>query len=209
VSTNPVEGETKAGIATTVTATFSESMDPLTITGSTFTLKTTAGSTPVAGTVSYDAVTKTATFTPSSALSNNTSYTATITTGAKNLGGVPMAANKVWAFTTNTPTVTATSPTNGATGIATNTVVTVTFSENMDASTINTPATTFNLKVTATSAAVAGTVSYNAATRVATFTPTSALTANTNYTATVTTGVKDAGGNPLASPVVIIFTTAP
>jgi methionine-rich copper-binding protein CopC len=209
VSTNPVDGETNASVATTVTATFSESMDPNTILNpSTFTVKTTGGA-AVAGTVTYDQATKTATFTPTSALSNNTNYTATITTGAKNLGGVGIAANKVWAFTTNSPTVTATSPTNGATGIATNTVVTVTFSENMDASTIISPATTFNLKVTSSSAAVGGTVTYNAGTRVATFTPTSALIANTNYTATVTTAAKDAGGNPLASQVTIVFTTAP
>jgi len=147
-------------------------MDPNTITAATFTLKTTSGGVPVAGTVSYDGPTKTATFTPNAPLSNNTSYTATVTTGAKSAASVPLAADKVWAFTTNTPTITATTPTNGATGIPVGTTVKVTFSENMDANTLTTLSGNFTLKVTATSAAVAGTVSYNSATREATFTPT-------------------------------------
>jgi len=82
----------------------------------------------------------------------------------------------------------------------------------MDANTLTTLSGNFTLKVTATSAAVAGTVSYNAATREATFTPTASLTANTNYTATVSTGAKDAGGNPIAANDpnrIIVFTTAP
>lgn len=213
VSTNPTDGETNASINTTVTATFSESMDPATINGTTFTLKTTTGGTPVTGTVTYDVGTKTSTFTPSAALSNNTGYTATITTGAKNLGGIGLASNKVWAFTTNTPTITATSPINGATNVPVGTTVTVTFSENMDATTIN--GTTFTLKTTIGGTSVAGVVTYNVATRVATFTPNAALTANTNYTATIAagaTGVKDSGGNPISANDpnrVFAFTTAP
>src|SRR5437016_5058837 len=66
-----------------VAVTFSEPMDPLTITTLTFTLK--QGTTPVVGTVGYAGVT--ATFTPASALAPLTVYTATITTGAKNLAG--------------------------------------------------------------------------------------------------------------------------
>ena len=83
--------------------------------------------------------------------------------------------------------------------------MTVTFSENMDSTTIN--GTNFKLNVTSGGAAVAGTVSYNAATRVATFTPSANLTAATNYTATVTTGVKDSAGNPLAVNGTFAFTT--
>jgi hypothetical protein len=70
-------------------------------------------------------------------------------------------------------------------------------------------ATTFTLKTTVGSVAVAGVVSYNAATRVATFTPSANLAANTNYTATVTTGAKDTAGNALAVNASFSFTTAP
>jgi hypothetical protein len=100
------------------------------------------------------------------------------------------------------PTVSSTNPANGATGVA---IITATFSEAMNASTIS--AATFAVSGPGVTPVV-GTVSYNSSTYIATFTPTSALTASTSYTATVTTGVKDAVGNALASNHVWTFTTA-
>jgi hypothetical protein len=41
-----------------------------------------------------------ATFTPTSALTDGTAYTATVTTGAKDAAGNALATNKVWTFTT-------------------------------------------------------------------------------------------------------------
>src|SRR3989344_4515485 len=95
---------------------------------------------------------------------------------------------------TTPPTVNATAINNGATGVGVNTAISATFSEALDASTLNT--STFTL--TGPSGLVAGTVAYNPATNTATFTPSAALAYNTNYTATITTGVKDLAGNPLA-----------
>jgi hypothetical protein len=210
-STSPANNATNVAISTVVTATFSEAMDATTINGTTFTLKVTSGGAAVAGTVAYDPATHVATFTPTTSLANNTGYTATITTGAKDVAGNALAVNKVFTFTTipdtTPPTVTATSPTNGATAVPITSVVTVTFSEAMDATTIN--GTTFSLSVTSPSSAVAGAVTYDPATHVATFTPTVALTPSTNYTATVTTGAKDAAGNALSpGTVTFTFTTA-
>ena len=71
-----------------------------TINTTTFTL-TGPGTTPVAGTVSYVVSSDVATFTPSSPLALNTLYTATITTGAQDLAGDPLASNYVWTFTTS------------------------------------------------------------------------------------------------------------
>ena len=92
---------------------------------------------PWRDTVTYNAGTNTATFTLTSPLANNTNYTATITTGVKDVAGNNMAANKVCAFTTiadtTPPTITSTTPTNNATGVAVTSVVTATFSEAMDA----------------------------------------------------------------------------
>lgn len=56
------------------------------------------GSTQISGAVSCGA--KTATFTPSSVLANNTTYTATVQAGVKDLVGNAMAAAKTWSFTT-------------------------------------------------------------------------------------------------------------
>jgi hypothetical protein len=208
-STAPPSGATGACPNTIVTATFSEGMNASTINTTTFTVKG-PGSTAVAGQVTYDAPSKTATFTPSSTLALNTLYTATITTGAKDLFGNALASNFVWTFTTgNTvcqpgpPTVISVGPVSGANGICPNTVVVATFSEAMNPATINT--TTFTL---AGAASVAGQVTYDAPSHVATFTPTSNLALNTLYTATITTGAQDLFGNPLASNFVWSFTTA-
>lgn len=97
-STNPAPAATGVTINQKVTATFSKAMDPLTITATTFTV--TQGGTPVSGTVTYAAGGTTATFTPSSPLAVNTLYTATVTTGAKDTGGLPLGSNSVWGFTT-------------------------------------------------------------------------------------------------------------
>lgn len=84
-------------INTGLTVTFSEVMDAATFTSDTFVV-TTASGTQVNGTVKY--LGSTATFTPSVNLDANTQYTATITTGAKDLAGNSMAAPYVWTFTT-------------------------------------------------------------------------------------------------------------
>ena len=209
VSTVPAD--LASGVATnaTISATFSESMDPLTINTTTFIVRPTAGGANVAGTVAYTAATNTATFTPSSPLAGGTAYTATITTGAKDAAGNPLAANKTWTFgtlDTTPPTVTSISPANNATNVATNSAVRVTFSEPMDPLTIN--STNIVLRNTGTSAVVPSTVTYDAATHVATLTPNGPLSNTTSYTLTVTTGVKDAAGNALVTAVPSQFTTA-
>ncbi|MGC2832129.1 MAG: Ig-like domain-containing protein [Candidatus Acidiferrum sp.] len=202
ISTVPAGGATVVAVNTPVSATFSEPMNPLTLTNATFTL-TGPGATAVAGAVTYSG--STATFTPTTVLANSTLFTATITTGAKDPAGAALAANFVWTFTTAPPpTVVSTVPANLATAVAVNTIISATFSEAMNSATIN--RTTF--LVTGPGATpVAGTVSYAGST--ATFTPTLALANSTLYTATITTGAKDPTGAPLAANHVWTFTTAP
>ena len=209
VSVTPPNAANGACPNAIVTATFSEGMNASTINTTTFTL-TGPGTTPVAGQVTYTASSKTATFTALSTLALNTVYTATITTGAKDLFGNALASNFVWTFTTgNTtcqpgpPTVISEGPPNGSNGICPNTIVVATFSEAMNPSTITT--TTFTL---AGAASVAGAVTYDPPSHVATFTPSGNLALSTLYTATITTGAQDLSGNPLASNFVWTFTTA-
>ena len=92
----PVNAATGVPINQAATATFSEAMNPLTVTAATFTLQ--QGTTPVAGTVSYTGVT--AIFTPLNSLAPNTTYTATITTATTDLAGNALAAPHTWIFTT-------------------------------------------------------------------------------------------------------------
>src|SRR5947209_13527292 len=83
-----------------VTAVFSKAMNPSTVNTTTFTLAG-PGAAPVAGAVTYAVSTSTATFTPSAALSANTTFTATITTGATDMFGNRLATNFTWTFTTS------------------------------------------------------------------------------------------------------------
>ncbi len=95
-STDPLDTATDVGVSRTVNATFSEQMDPATITAATFTLK--QGATSISGTVKYAGMT--ATFTPAAALSSNT-FTATVSTGAKSAAtGLSLAADYNWSFKT-------------------------------------------------------------------------------------------------------------
>src|ERR1700738_337798 len=201
ISTVPANGATAVPVNTLVSATFSEAMNAATFDAAAFTL-TGPGATPVAGVVTY-AGTK-ATFTPSGGLANSTLSTATITTGAKDLTGVPLAANFVWTFTTAPPpTVVSTVPADGAASVAVNTHISATFSEAMNPATID--AGTFALTGPGATP-VGGVVTYAGTT--ATFTPTGVLANSTLYTATITTGAKDLTGAPLAANFVRTFTTA-
>ncbi|UGQ10600.1 DUF4082 domain-containing protein [Yinghuangia sp. ASG 101] len=98
------------------------------------------------------------------------------------------------------PTVTATSPAAAATGVAINDGLGATFSEAVQADTITWALTKPD------NTAVAGTASYDPATRTASFAPAENLALSTAYTATVS-GAKDAAGNTMA-PVTWSFTTA-
>ncbi|PKN52446.1 MAG: hypothetical protein CVU55_04170 [Deltaproteobacteria bacterium HGW-Deltaproteobacteria-13] len=107
-----------------ITATFSEAMDPATLTTASFTLECPAGVSTATGVVTYDEVGKLATLTlPSTPdLPPTTLCTATITTAAKDLAGNALANDFVWTFTTDNTmktfavlagsTVTNTGPTN-------------------------------------------------------------------------------------------------
>ena len=97
-SSDPFNNSTAVALNKVVAIIFSEAMDPLTITTSTFTLK--QGTISVPGAVAYSGTT--ATFTPSSLLTASTIYTATITSGAKDLAGNALAGSTVWSFTTGT-----------------------------------------------------------------------------------------------------------
>jgi hypothetical protein len=86
---------------TEVTATFSQLMDPETVNSLTFTVRESNGN-DVPGTVVMNDAQTVATFTPTwSALNPNTSYTATVTTVARNAAGVEMANPVEWTFTTD------------------------------------------------------------------------------------------------------------
>lgn len=91
---NVAAGATCVPLSQKITVTFDEQMDSLTINPNTVFIV------GVAGTVSYDVVSLSATFTPTTSLAANTKYTILVTTGAKDMGGVPLVAPYSQSFTT-------------------------------------------------------------------------------------------------------------
>jgi hypothetical protein len=193
-----------------ISATFSEKMDPASITTAVFTLK--EGTESLAGTVTYSGTT--AVFTPLTALMPGKTYSAGISQGAKDLAGNILDKNFSWSFTTSQPrvepsktpadttppSVSSVSPKNGAEGIDTKSTIEVAFSEDMDASTINTSSMVLGT-------AIKGTLQYNS--KKAVFTPAAPLEYETSYTFRITTQVKDAAGNAMQAEYSWSFKTLP
>ena len=99
--TSPAAGATGVAVAANVTGTFSEAMDPATITSATFTLQ--AGTTTVPAAVTYSSTDRVATLNPDADLAAGTTYTATIrggTGGVKDVAGNALASDRTWTFTT-------------------------------------------------------------------------------------------------------------
>lgn len=187
-----------------VSITFSEAVDPATISGNTFTLS--AEGKAVTASVVYGG--NTAILRPARNLADNTVYTAAVTAGIKDLAGNALAQSYSWSFTsgiapdTETPTVSSTYPGDTSTGAGTNGAILATFSEAMNAATL-TPAS-ITLRDNANNS-IAGTIAYSGA--AVTFTPIAALTFDTLYTASIDGTVKDLAGNSLASKYSWTFTT--
>lgn len=201
--TAPLNAATGVALNANVTAVFSEAMDTASITTVTFTL------TPsVSGAVTY--LGNTATFNPTSDLAASTSYTATVSTGVKDLAGNVLDTTKTWTFTTGTavdntpPSVISTVPASAATGIAVSANIVAVFSETMIASSI-TAAPTFTLSQAGSN--VAGVVTFPGTT-TATFNPNTNLTAGLVYTAKITTGAQDLASNTMLADKVWSFTAA-
>lgn len=95
VSTTPTANAANVLVSAAITATFSEEINPATISTSSFTL-----SGGIIGTTSY--ASKVATFTPSTPLATGAQYSATLTTAIQDTAGNALATNHTWLFTTAT-----------------------------------------------------------------------------------------------------------
>ena len=118
--------------------------------------------------------------------------------------------NKGTAADTTAPTVLATSPASNSTSEGVVSAITATFSEAIDASTVNTGTMSVT---TSLGAPVNGTVTYNSTSRTATFTPSFSLPASSVFNVKLAGGatdprIKDVAGNALAGNVTWSFTTA-
>jgi hypothetical protein len=98
VSVSPSQNEVSAAITSDITATFDIDMDPATIDNSTFSVYSrTYGY--LAGTVTYDQPSRTATFNPTRDFFHGDVISATLTIGIASLSDTPMEKGFSWTFT--------------------------------------------------------------------------------------------------------------
>jgi len=212
ISVDPANGVVNPPATTAVTVKFSEAIDESTINENTFMLMN--GSSEVDGSVVYDSVTRSAVFTPDSALATNSTYTVLITTGIKDLAGLSLTAEYTSTFTLSSgadpgeddtaPAVTTVNTGNGGAVFPVDGSIVIQFNEPMNRDSIN--INTF--LVFSGSTVVSGTVVYDPATYTATFTPDAFLGSNTTYTVDLTTGIEDESGNSLSEDYTWTFTTS-
>jgi len=114
ISTDPGTDATDVIPNRSVTARFSEAIDPDTVNTTNFTLSVgaVAGGTPVPGVVSYN--NKVATFNPDVSLNTTTDYTVTLTTGITDIAKSANAllTDKVWTFKTGSTVAAGPAPVN-------------------------------------------------------------------------------------------------
>ncbi|MDH5445456.1 MAG: Ig-like domain-containing protein [Gammaproteobacteria bacterium] len=96
ISTQPTDGSSKVLTNTVVSASFDADMDITSLDTNSFSL---AGGSPVSGSISYDAASRTASFIPDVPLSPGTQYTATLTTSVTASNSATLEEVYTWSFT--------------------------------------------------------------------------------------------------------------
>lgn len=198
VSVTPLDGASNVDISSAISVTFSEAMD----TASAQDAFIISGN--VTGTFKWND--NTMTFTPDINLKYNTSYTCTVGTGAKDPAGNKLESPYEWGFTTVlSPTIVSVSPSNGATGVSVSSTISVTFTRAMNTASVE---GAFSMSDNSNNP-VTGTFGWDAMNTIMTFTPSTPLNEDTNYTCTVSKGATDEDGNPFTDAYPWSFTTGP
>ncbi|TAL30169.1 MAG: hypothetical protein EPN93_20310 [Spirochaetes bacterium] len=193
VEKNPDAAAQNTWVGTDVTVRFSEAVSA--VNDASFTLTREGGGFPVSATVSYDPQTLTATLNPTVDLEENTNYTAGLSAAVRDTAGNILTGAPVqWSFLTEDrtiPFVNARAPDEGDSGMGTNTVITVSFSEQV----MNVTNASFVLRRTADNAPISTIVSYNPVTFSATLDPESDLDPSTGYTIYLSDLIRDTSIN--------------
>jgi methionine-rich copper-binding protein CopC len=215
VSVSPADSSENNAINTVITAIFDEAMNPDTINTDTFTLAD--GTADISGAVSYSGVT--AKFSPDTNLSEWTNYTATVTTGARDLAGNAMQSDYSWSFKTDdttAPEVVTTSPADNAIEVAVNTSITVTFSEPIDPATVTTNTSDTScfgsIQLSADNFTTCvqmstGDPTHDSENMIFYLTPASDINSTTTYAFKITQSITDNNNNGLLEEIISEFTT--
>jgi hypothetical protein len=218
---NPANGATGIPLLSTITATFSEPVQPSTISTSTFQVKDSGGAT-VPGTVTMEPAgvpPKVIVFKPSSQLASSKTYSVTITTGVKDLAGNPLASVAKSFFTTGTqasggtasptedtapPKVVNISPRNGAIGVQLSSPITATFSEPLLVTTVK-PGTIY-VEALPMHTRIQGNVMLSTDGKTVKFQPATQVSAPW-FIVVIMPEIRDLKGNAVNAPVVWAYST--
>lgn len=192
-SKEPDDGNTNIPIDTTITVTFSENV--IGVDTSSFIVKRADTNEQIQGTVTYNSSNRKATFTPTLTLAEGVWYIVTLTNAIKDTANNSFD-QETWQFRTidiTKPYVVYKHPSENISNFPNNANIEVTFSEHV------TGVNEFSFKVRneALGQDIAGTVSYNAATKTAIFNPDNDLPFGTTFSVTLTSDIKDLIGNTL------------
>jgi large repetitive protein len=214
LAVSPAHTQSSVGTNAVIEALFSQSLDESSVSltpiaGGSATFVVTSGSVTVPGTLSFlpseRGPNTLVRFTPTTPFAASGTFTVAITVGIKNTAGIPLLGASTATFSTGPdpdttpPTVTQVMPSSGSTDVATNRLVTVQFSEPINATTVS--GATF--AVSSGGSPVSGRVSLgtgpNGPNTVATFLPNQLLNSATSYDVALSAAILDTARNPLAS----------
>ena len=207
VGISPTNGATAVPVNALIVLQFSKPLNEISLTNG---LQIQTGGVPVPGAIALSNSNQQVTFTPAGGLTASTSYTISVTSQVRDVGGMNLSNPASFTLTTGnasdmtTPSVAYESPASYETGVPTNGVIQVHFSKPIDPWTVI--ATTFYVYPIATGAPVAGTIAVSADGQSASLTPSTPLTPFTQYFAQATSGIADLEGSAL-SGLAWFFTT--
>ena len=182
-------------VNTPVTVYFSSPLNAATLTASSF--KVTASGQSVAGKLSYDPLSRKASFVPDGKLKFSTQYQVELTSVLSDEQGNTLTP-VTWLFTTaaddDAPTVKEVHPGNGETDIPVNSLIQVDYSEAVNPNTVT--AQSFTVR-DQNGADVAGQLNMLASNEGTIFIPAQNLESNSHYTVVLTKDITDMAGLPL------------
>jgi YD repeat-containing protein len=209
LATTPPNNATGVEINTPFRVEFSRPVNPSTLTlqsPQNFSVVDAFTGQTVPGMIQVDPFLLSASFVPAQPYGVGRTIIVSLTAGITDVTGVSFPAN-TYIFTTGFvgdsqgPTLMATSPSDTATAVPLNAKVVLEFNEPMDAVSALT-----GLQIQLAGVTVPGAIALSDGNKRITFSPTSALTANSTYTIATTPQLLDFAGNPLSNPDISTFT---
>lgn len=202
VGVSPANGATGVARTATITAEFSEELDPESVAKIAWSIGGPSGAVAVGVTVDNEFLI----MDPVNSLAYGGTYTVVLGTDLTDMAGNPLAEEFSFSFTTEeqpSAAVVSTSPGASATKVRLDSGISVTFDKTLDAPTVT--STTFRVTKADGSGEVGG--DYAVSGTTATLTPWSSLTAEETYRVTITSGLKATDGTSLSSDYVFEFDT--